>query len=73
MSPLGIIDEETVPAEQLHTALTGILSEQEKRAREIIEENRDALKAVAEAVMNKEALSGDEFREILENNRKKAA
>lgn len=73
MSSLGIIDEETVPAEQLHTALTAILSEQEKKAREILEENRDALKAVAAAAMDKEVLSGEEFREILDKNRKKAA
>ena len=37
------------------------------RAKEVLEENRDGLERTAQLLLKKEKVSGDEFREVLNN------
>lgn len=65
MSALGIVDDNTLPQDRLHMTLNDILSAQEQRAGKLIEEHREQLLAVAKLAIEKETLTGDEFRALL--------
>lgn len=67
MSELGIISAEDIPGDQLHSAITKILREVESDTRELLSKHRRDLKQVAELLLDKETISGDELRLLLKN------
>jgi vesicle-fusing ATPase len=67
MSELGIISAEDIPKDLLHSAITGILREVENDTRQLILENKRSLKQVTELLLDKETISGEELRLLLEN------
>lgn len=67
MSELGIISVEDIPRDQLHSAITTILREVENDTRELLLKHKRDLKQVAELLLDKETISGDELRLVLEN------
>lgn len=67
MSELGIISAEDIPKDLLHSAITTILKEMENETRNLLSEHKRSLKKVTELLMDKETISGDELRLLLEN------
>lgn len=65
MSDLGIINPETIGAQRLHAQVQRILREQEHFVQRQIEACRDKLQTAACLLLERERLSGDEFREII--------
>jgi len=70
MSELGIISPEELPKDKLHEAISSILSNIEKNTMEMLKNNIDILKLIADELLDKETLSGDELRALIS---KKAA
>lgn len=68
MSELGIISSEDIPKDQLHSAITVILREVENETRELLSKYKKDLNQVAELLLDKETISGDELRLILKNS-----
>ena len=67
MSELGIISAEDIPKDQLHSAITVILREVENETRELLSKYKRSLNQVAELLLDKETISGDELRLVLKN------
>ncbi|MBI2874994.1 MAG: AAA family ATPase [Firmicutes bacterium] len=65
MSGLGIVDEEILSDPMLHSEVRGILQRLEKEASRILSEKKDLLTRGAEILLEREKLSGEEFRELL--------
>ena len=65
MSELGIISSEDIPGDQLHSAITSILRDVESSTREFLSKHRRELKHIAELLLDKETISGEELRLIL--------
>ncbi|NLM37712.1 MAG: AAA family ATPase [Firmicutes bacterium] len=65
LSPLGIVDQECTPKEQVNTAFTEIITAQEERVRKILTVNLSLLKQVAARLLAAEKLSGADFRSLL--------
>lgn len=63
LSRLGIIQEEVVGKDQLHEVMNELLSEQEARVRQIIENQELSLKAICGDLIEQEKVSGMWFRE----------
>lgn len=66
LSGLGIVNPETLSAHARHEEVQRILSEQERYVRRWIEEAKEPLENVAAALRERERLSGEEFRRILD-------
>mgnify|MGYP000588638352 CR=1 FL=1 len=54
-------------AGQIDSEIRRIIDEAYNRAKEVLEENRDGLERTAQLLLKKEKVSGDEFREVLNN------
>lgn len=67
MSELGIISLEDIPGTELHKAITGILHQIEGETKDLLTQHISELKKVAELLMEKETISGDELRLVLNN------
>jgi len=67
MSELGIISVEDIPNDKLYAAITSILREVENDTRELLLKHKRDLKQVAELLLDKETISGDELRLLLKN------
>lgn len=65
LSNLGIINPQTLSAQARHEEVQRILAAQEQFVRRQIEALRDSVHAAACLLIEKERLSGDEFREII--------
>ena len=65
MSELGIISVEDIPRDQLHSAITLILREVENDTRDLLSKHKKVLKKVIELLLDKETISGDELRFVL--------
>lgn len=64
MSYLGVVGRDMLPRGALHRATTKILREQEEKVREVVRANRHFLSIVAEMLVERESLPGDEFRRL---------
>jgi len=65
MSKLGVICPESLPRELKHQALTEIVQKQEQRVKEVIAKSELALNQAVELLFEKEKITGDQFRSIL--------
>jgi cell division protease FtsH len=65
MSELGIVAPDDVPKELLHNTLTRILKDVEDNVRGILQAHEQTLMKTAEILVDKETISGTEFRSIL--------
>ena len=54
-------------AGQIDNEIRRIIDEAYNKAKEVLEENRDGLERTAQLLLKKEKVSGDEFREVLNN------
>ena len=54
-------------AGQIDSEIRRIIDEAYNKAKEVLEENRDGLERTAQLLLKKEKVSGDEFREVLNN------
>ena len=68
MSEMGIISAEDIPKDALHSTVSGILSEIENKTRDLLSKYKWLLENIVEKLLDKESLSGDELRELLELN-----
>ena len=55
-------------AGQIDSEIRRIIDEAYNKAKEVLEENRDGLERTAQLLLKKEKVSGDEFREVLNND-----
>jgi len=65
MSDLGVICFDSLPQELKHNTLTSIIQKQEKRVKEHISVAQRIFTIVSEILLEKEKISGDQFRKIL--------
>lgn len=65
MSDLGIIDPETVGSQRIHDEAQRMIRQEEQFVRRQIEACREKLQAAACLLLERERLSGDEFREVV--------
>ena len=65
MSDLGIVSPDDVPKALLHTTITGILKDVEAGVTGIITDQRAKLEAVVAILLEKESISGNDFRALL--------
>ncbi|MCG9968173.1 AAA family ATPase [Pelotomaculum terephthalicicum JT] len=65
MSDLGVICFDSLPQELKHHTLAGIVQEQEKRVKERISEARQVFTNVSEILLEKEKITGKQFRKII--------
>lgn len=68
LSPLGIIDEETVPQQKMHETVQEIINWQEGLVRQMLNAYRPVITAVAQRLLEEETLSGEDFRIALGTN-----
>lgn len=65
LSPLGIVNGDYLSRDKLHKTAEEILKEQEERVRTIIENHREMLDVIGDKLIEKEKLTGDEFRVLV--------
>jgi len=65
MSPLGVVDADTIPSRSLSRALGAILLEQETKAREMLEPRHSTMVRLSEALTEHERISGEDIRAML--------
>jgi cell division protease FtsH len=65
MSELGIVSPEDIPKELLHTTVTSILKETENSVHSILNSHQIILNVISTALLEKESISGDDFRILL--------
>ncbi|HEY3315827.1 MAG TPA: AAA family ATPase [Bacillota bacterium] len=69
LSDLGIVSPETLPERTEHREIGALLRAQEGAVREFLGGRREALEKVASIVLDRETLSGDEVRRVVEEGR----
>ncbi|HEX2953531.1 MAG TPA: AAA family ATPase [Bacillota bacterium] len=65
LSSLGIVNEDYLSQEKLHQTAAEILKAEEERVRSLVKDWMDMIKTVGDRLMEREKLSGEEFRELL--------
>lgn len=65
MSSLGVVSMADLPEIELQAAIREILNEEKAEARRIIEEKRSLVEAIAQGLLGRERLAGDELRAML--------
>lgn len=65
MSPLGVVDVQGLPEGRLHREQSAIIAVLEDRVRQVLQDRKEALLAVADVLLEEESLSGDRLRELL--------
>jgi len=65
MSHLGIVSPEDLPQEILHVAVTEVLRDAETNVHKMLQADRDILDRTVEVLLDRETISGDEFRQML--------
>ncbi len=67
MSDLGIISSEDIPKDQVHNMISKILREIENETKEVLCKKKSYLEKMTELLLDKETLSGDEIRILINN------
>ncbi|QIA27007.1 AAA family ATPase [Thermaerobacter sp. PB12/4term] len=65
MTPLGVVARDVLPPAALHRAVSRVLRRQELRARALLGEFSDGLRAAAEVLLERERLTSAEFRRLV--------
>ena len=71
MSSLGIVSSKDLPGGVLHEHLREILNGQEEKVRSLIRECRIIIEKAAAYLLEKERISGDYLRELLNMEKQK--
>jgi cell division protease FtsH len=71
LSRIGIVDADNLPQTILDEEVRFILSEQEKKTRKLLEPFTDAIRELADTIVQNENMSGDAFREWLQQQMSK--
>ncbi|GAB6180733.1 AAA family ATPase [Desulfotomaculum defluvii] len=66
MSRLGVVSLDDLPGDLKHTVVSEILREQEQRVLDYIMSHREFLSATMDVLLEKEKISGEEFRRLLQ-------
>lgn len=66
MSEIGIISPDNIPQELLHTTLSAILKDVESYVSTILTVNTDTMNGILAVLLEKESLTGKEFRELMQ-------
>ncbi|NPV72213.1 MAG: AAA family ATPase [Pelotomaculum sp.] len=69
MSELGVVCLESLPQDLKHQTLAGIIKEQEERVKAHIAGSKHIISEVVKALLEKEKISGEQFRFILQNKK----
>lgn len=67
MSELGVVSIEDIPKELKHNVLTSIIKEQENRVKEYMEHSKDLLLKLVEVLLEKEKITGDYLRRVMQS------
>jgi vesicle-fusing ATPase len=65
MSPLGVIDEESIPQDKMHNMISEILREQEARVKESLGSYAGQIEEVVAILLENERMGGEEFRRLV--------
>lgn len=65
MSDIGIVSPGDLPQEALHRAVAGVLSDVEAEVCALLSEKQDMLERIVDVLLDRESLSGEEFRAIM--------
>lgn len=65
MSRLGVVSFEDLPDGMVHEVITEIVQEQEVRVKALIEEHKAKYEAIVNTLLEKEKITGEEFRAVL--------
>jgi cell division protease FtsH len=68
MSTLGIISPENLTKELLHATITSILQESEQYVHKTLLEHQEMLQEIVALLLDKEYVSGDDFRSLLKTS-----
>lgn len=68
MSSLGIVSADSLPPELLHSTMSEILKEIENYVRSVLITHNETAAQILDVLLDKEALTGDEFRNMLPIN-----
>ncbi|HBN96431.1 MAG TPA: ATPase [Firmicutes bacterium] len=71
LSPLGIVSTE-LPANNLHEAIVEIIADQEANVKALLQDKIEVIRSAAKELLEEESISGDAFRELIENLGNKA-
>jgi vesicle-fusing ATPase len=66
MTDLGVVSADTIPAGVLHRAIRDVLARREKSVRATLMEARDELISLRDQLLERETLSGEELRSLLD-------
>lgn len=66
MSDLGIISPDDIPMDQAHNTISKILREIENNTKKVLIENKSHLENMTEMLLDRETLSGDEIRLLID-------
>ncbi len=66
MSELGVICPDSLPQELKHNIITGIVREQEERVKKYIIESKSIVTQTVDILLEKEKISGEHFRAIMQ-------
>ncbi len=65
MSPLGVIDEESISRDKMHDMISEILQAQEARVRDSLQSYAGQIEKVVVILLDNELMSGEEFRQLV--------
>jgi vesicle-fusing ATPase len=66
MSELGVVSLDSLPQEMKHRTLTSLVKKQEERVSEYITNKKHVFDKIMEVLMEKEKISGEQFRSLLQ-------
>lgn len=66
MSELGVVSPEALPQDLRHKTITNIINNQQERVKNYLTEKVQALKLVVDKILEQEKISGDEFRNLMQ-------
>ena len=62
MSELGVVSKDSLPQNKLHDTVSNIIAQQEKRVMGIINQQQNFVAEIAEILLERESIAGNEFR-----------
>jgi len=66
LSDLGVVAEENLPQEQMHKTFSAIIRQEEEKVASLLMPNQQALKELAQQLIEKETVTGQELRDLLQ-------
>ncbi len=73
MSSMGTVAKASIPQDRMHSVVTEILQEQENKIKEILKPYSETIIEITDILLEKERLSGDEFRKFINSEKQLTA